>query len=100
MRVSVWCGLSNGSENPREPNLLGDLYSLLEFGMGEKDWHETQVFRAPSSSLQWFVGLPNTQLNTLQRCESLMCNTAGKPRGSTGNEDTRKKKNCFHGKKG
>lgn len=29
-----------------------------------------------------------------------MCNTAGKPRGPTGNEDTGKKKNCFHCKKG
>lgn len=34
--VNMWCGLSNGSERPREPNPIGDLYSLLEFGWVKK----------------------------------------------------------------
>lgn len=29
-----------------------------------------------------------------------MCSTAGKPSGSTGNEDSGKKKNCFHSRRG
>lgn len=35
--LRMCCGLSKGSKTPPEPNLPGDLYSLLEFGTGEKD---------------------------------------------------------------
>lgn len=78
------------TEKPQEPNLLGDLYSLLEFGMGDTKLRISELHPAARSGL-WGSPTPNSTACKDRR--------AGKPRGSTGNEDTGKKKNVFTAKK-